>query len=365
MFSRNGSASDEILVGVRGVENSIAGNGGDDAILGRGKDDLLLGGAGHDVVFGFKGSDDLFGGAGDDLLGGGLGDDRLSGDKGDNVLFGGWGDDTFVINGRIAGDEQLQRIADFDVDAEFCGLPFDDNIEIKNVSGQVFVFQETAEGSVEILMDGHRVAIVEPSHWANQDDGDAFSASAVLARTEFEGGSPKRVELLDETGAPIDFVISGTDQDDVLVAQKGIATTIIAGRGDDILNGRGKSDILRGNQGDDELNGGNGNDQLLGGHGDDTLDGGNGADKLEGGRGTDIVTGGNGADRFIFKAHHADTGLNTVTDFDASEGDVVDLRKAGTITYETNLDGDLVLLSDGAQVVVFEGLTSETELAFL
>ena len=56
---------------------------------------------------------------------------------------------------------------------------------------------------------------------------------------------------------------------------------------------------------------------------DDTLNGGEGDDILVGGDGNDILTGGNGADQFVWK--DGDTGTDTVTDFNAAEGDVLNL----------------------------------------
>jgi hypothetical protein len=56
---------------------------------------------------------------------------------------------------------------------------------------------------------------------------------------------------------------------------------------------------------------------------DDTLDGGEGDDILVGGIGNDILTGGDGADQFIWK--DGDTGTDSVIDFNAGEGDVLNL----------------------------------------
>ncbi|TNE33034.1 MAG: type I secretion C-terminal target domain-containing protein, partial [Alphaproteobacteria bacterium] len=66
--------------------------------------------------------------------------------------------------------------------------------------------------------------------------------------------------------------------------------------------------------GDDHIYGQGGNDYLYGQEGDDIL---------YGGDGDDILSGGSGADTFIF--HAGDTGVNTITDFDAAQGDTLDI----------------------------------------
>ncbi|CAK2554171.1 retention module-containing protein [Vibrio crassostreae] len=66
-----------------------------------------------------------------------------------------------------------------------------------------------------------------------------------------------------------------------------------------------------------DLTGGSGNDRLEGGAGDDTL---------IGGGGSDILTGGDGMDSFVW-LNIEDGVEDTITDFDLSEGDSIDLRE--------------------------------------
>ncbi|WP_146029760.1 Ig-like domain-containing protein, partial [Stutzerimonas stutzeri] len=67
-----------------------------------------------------------------------------------------------------------------------------------------------------------------------------------------------------------------------------------------------------------------GNDILNGGAGNDILYGQGGNDILIGGEGNDILYGGTGADTFVWKA--GDIGNDVIKDFNASEGDRIDLR---------------------------------------
>ena len=84
--------------------------------------------------------------------------------------------------------------------------------------------------------------------------------------------------------------------------------------GADKVHGLGGNDTINGLDGDDILFGDAGNDILIGGLGDDILIGGIGADKL---------TGGENSDTFILDA--LGKGVDTITDFNSSEGDILDL----------------------------------------
>lgn len=66
--------------------------------------------------------------------------------------------------------------------------------------------------------------------------------------------------------------------------------------------------------GDDVINGGAGNDIIFGQEGDD---------QITGGAGNDVLYGGTGADTFIYNA--IEDGLDTILDFDITEGDALDL----------------------------------------
>ena len=96
--------------------------------------------------------------------------------------------------------------------------------------------------------------------------------------------------------------------------------------GPDDLSGAGGDDVLSGGRGDDALYGLGGDDDLYGDSGDDELLGGEGDDELDGGSGDDTYTGGAGADRFVFSPDGP--GDKIITDFDASEGDVIVLSTA-------------------------------------
>ncbi|WP_172332379.1 calcium-binding protein [Mangrovicoccus sp. HB161399] len=131
--------------------------------------------------------------------------------------------------------------------------------------------------------------------------------------------------------------IDGGDGNDTLLGNLG-RDTIEGGAGDDELRGGMGDDLLLQGMGKDRLFGGLGNDRLFGGLGADSLDGGDGDDRLNGGFGSDMLTGGDGADSFFFRITDA-AHVDTITDFDAAEGDLVRLDQ---------MDADAATAADDA-----------------
>jgi Ca2+-binding RTX toxin-like protein len=109
---------------------------------------------------------------------------------------------------------------------------------------------------------------------------------------------------------------------------------VSGGKDNDQLYGDAGQDIVNGNLGNDTVDGGLGADTVLGGQGDDLVSGGADNDWLAGDRGDNTVTGGAGADTF-----HVVTagGTDRVTDFNAAEGDRVQLDPG--VQYTVRQDG--------------------------
>ncbi|MDK9797210.1 cadherin-like domain-containing protein, partial [Vibrio sp. D449a] len=111
---------------------------------------------------------------------------------------------------------------------------------------------------------------------------------------------------------------------------------------DDVqLMGDGGNAVLEAGSGDDLIEGGSGNDELIGGDGNDTLIGGDGFD---------ILTGGDGMDAFVW-LNIQDGVEDTITDFDLSEGDSIDLREVLPELQNTTLDMAVLLQHIDAKVV--------------
>jgi VCBS repeat-containing protein len=107
------------------------------------------------------------------------------------------------------------------------------------------------------------------------------------------------------------------------------ATTISGGNGNDIIKGGSKADTIWGDSlGNSGTTSDNGADTMYGGAGNDKIHGGNGADFLQGDVGADELWGDRGGDTFNYvDVNHSSTasGIDTINDFKASEGDKINL----------------------------------------
>ena len=159
-----------------------------------------------------------------------------------------------------------------------------------------------------------------------------------------------------------DYIVNGTSGDDLINPTQSSSSTY----------------TMLGFEGDDELTGGSENDFLYGydfggsyfrdDSGKDTLNGGAGDDLLDGGLGDDQLTGGAGADTFQFldpALVSYNIGLDVVHDFDATEGDQIQIignDSAATISLDdvtANSFGSFTLLSyKGASFALLDGVSN-------
>jgi len=105
-----------------------------------------------------------------------------------------------------------------------------------------------------------------------------------------------------------------------------------------IMNGTSTSETIKGTSSDDTISGKVGNDTLYGLSGNDILFGNEGNDTLVGGGGADTLTGGTGADTFRYLRFADSNGANVdlIKDFNAAQGDKVDLTALGTASLEAS-----------------------------
>lgn len=127
---------------------------------------------------------------------------------------------------------------------------------------------------------------------------------------------------------------------------------VVGGKDHDRLFGEDGDDIVYGNLGDDTCDGGVGADLVRGGQDNDVVYGGSGDDWLSGDRGADTISGGSGADVFHT---FAEAGLDLVLDFNASEGDRVNLLK-GTAYTVGQVGSDVVIDMAGGGRMVLQGV---------
>lgn len=103
---------------------------------------------------------------------------------------------------------------------------------------------------------------------------------------------------------------------------------------------------------------------VTGGKGNNVLKGSAGDDRIDGRAGNDRLTGGDGADTFVFGKGY---GRDVITDFDPSEGDVIDLSGAVGIRNFRDLVRDhvedtgrhLVITADDGSVLVLRNMDAD------
>lgn len=155
---------------------------------------------------------------------------------------------------------------------------------------------------------------------------------------EYDGGGTDRVITSISFRLPAGVEnMSLAFQADLMCEGNGLANRLVGGNAADILRGYRGDDTLRGGDRDDRLYGDAGSDRMDGGSGSDVLSGGDNDDILVGGAGTDRLYGQGGADIFRFRASDS-PGLTRSTadlirDFSQGEGDVIDLRALGDLTF--------------------------------
>lgn len=177
--------------------------------------------------------------------------------------------------------------------------------------------------------------------------GDRINAGV---GSDFVDGGEGADTVLGLDGA--DSVHGGAGNDDVngnlgedwVFGEDG-ADTVRGGQGNDTVDGGAGGDAhVNGNIGADLVMGGDDNDTVYGGRDSDTLQGQNGDDWLSGDLGNDILFGGVGADRFLFRAG---SGIDWVGDFNAAEGDRVQLAAGTSFTIGAVAGQAVVMLATG------------------
>ena len=259
----------------------------------------------------------------------------------DTFDFGGLNSAASTISGGAryysislnAGDRLLREPSST---SSFDNVFLADGIQIENVIGSKF--DDRIEGNTlsNVIEGGNGGDILEGGNGNDELYGNGFVETFIVT---------DRDSLVDRDGWLFKFADSDGTQSGDEFTQVGQAINTILG----IDNPSG---------GIGELADDNSRDQLFGGAGDDLLvgDGGN-----------DDLTGGSGADVFFFRA---DSGTDTVTDFDPSQdtlifGDLTATTLNGSqivSTYGTNA-GSAFIFDFGGTRVELDGSFTETEIA--
>ncbi|GAC1033511.1 retention module-containing protein [Pseudomonas sp. No.21] len=202
-------------------------------------------------------------------------------------------------------------------------------------NGGTYDIRITADDGYRLLIDGQDVANADKIQSTTTDTYKNVSLTGGLQALELlywdQGGSATlKIELKPSGSDDSAYKTLGTG--DYQLFQ---ATTLSSGQEFvetstgwavhtiQTTTGTEASDLINGSKYSDIINGGNGHDVLYGNGGHDLLNGGDGNDLLIGGIGNDTLTGGAGADVFMWKA--GDVGNDVIKDFNASQGDRIDL----------------------------------------
>lgn len=334
----NGDAGDDILRGDLG-RDTINGGADNDRLFGFADEDSVMGGDGDDIVRGGLANDMLYGGAGKDTIRGGEDEDHIEGGEGNDKLYGGNGNDS------ILGEDGNDRLEGQSGRDTLDGGQGDDNL--RGGSEDDLIFGGLGDDFVLGGTGDDRVTGAEGTDTIHGESG-ADSITGDEGNDRLFGGNGR--DTVD--GGVGNDVVNGGSEDDSLTGGGG-NDTLGGASGDDIVSGGAGDDRVNGGSGDDNLSGGIGNDALDGGANADTIDAGDGDDSLTGGSGNDSMDGGAGHDMFVSDAgddtltggegsewyvyQDEDFGHDLITDFQAHNGDLLDLSRTGFTRADLNI----------------------------
>lgn len=235
--------------------------------------------------------DDVINGmGGDDYMVAGLGDDVYVFSDGNDTIYENGGSDTIRVRPDFApGDITLARV-------KGGGSEYDALLISDDQGNTLKVLKQFSDASSTIAEAVETVAFSDTTVWN-------------LTAMEIEAHGTASADTIHG------MLYGDASEDDA----------IFGWGGDDRLYGWGGDDDLHGGDGEDKLYGGNGSDTLYGGDGNDELRGEDGDDVLFGGLGADTLIGGNGADTLVFEAASAFSAVDTITGFNKTAGDAIDI----------------------------------------
>ncbi|MDJ0660630.1 MAG: cadherin domain-containing protein [Crocosphaera sp.] len=346
-------------------------------VTGNGNDGTLINGQGDNIITNTQGGNDtLEGNQGNDTIEGNLGDDYLEGGTGDDVLIG----DSNAQNLSLDGTNDYVSVANhndlnfgtgsFTIEAWVYDDPDSVNswnnavskkVGSGNTSGWVLRIDNFDRPEFYLADGGSRVDVessnaLTEGQWyhlagvVDRNTNEAYlyvngqlEATASLASlgsvdtnnslkfgnwdnlgsSNFWHGQIDDVRLWNEARSALDIydnynaTLTGTESN--LVGYWNFDQGSVDGNTITDVTGNGHDGTLVNGQGDNivtEISGGN--DTLVGGEGNDTL------------------TGNEGSDTFVF--NDISEGIDTITDFDGSEGDVIQVTREGFGLTENNLN---------------------------
>lgn len=296
----------------------------------------------------------------------------LEGLEGDDTLYGRDGNDRFIwspgdgFDDVEGGNGQDDRLILHGVAADQISFSSEDDLLLVHVGDEFIglLYQAPAlrygassydEGMVESihLDSGVRIGLEAGLGIDGTDTSDTLLGSDFAAARLSGHGGNDRLQGLDRNdrifgGDGADTLIGGGGDDTLMGgnSENDLRDVIYGGLGNDNVDGGYGNDELRGDAGHDTIAGGFGADTVIGGNGNDTLTGsayadqifgGDGDDFVNGGFGHDLLNGGDGADRF-FHIGVSDHGSDWVQDYDATEGDVLQVGIASATSSQFQIN---------------------------
>ncbi|NER53165.1 MAG: calcium-binding protein, partial [Symploca sp. SIO1A3] len=257
-------------------------------LFGTAFDDQLIGDAGNNDLHGSDGNDTLLGGAGNDRLFGGTGVDYFDGGEGNDIVY-------FEENSAVTADLTQGR-ATYINDA---GVEVVETlINIERLVGTAFDDQLIGDAGNNDLhgIDGNDILI------GGEGNDRLFGGTGV---DYFDGGEGNDLVYFEENSAVTADLTQGRATYINDAGVEVVETLINIER----LVGTAFDDQLIGDAGNNDLHGIDGNDILIGGEGNDRLFGGTGAD--------------------IFGFSSPNQGIDTITDFNSTQGDLIQVSANG------------------------------------
>ena len=220
---------------------------------------VVNGGAGNDVVdlSSISLGATLNGGSGNDILTGGSGDDTLIGAGGTDVIDGGLGSDTNSFQGIGLGvtatvNSDGSGTADYgSVNEIFAGienLTGSENDDVLSATGAAANVLR-GEGGDDNLAGGGGTDVIDGGEGndTNSFQGIGFGVTATV---NADGSGTADYGPVNETFTGIEN-LTGSENDDVLIATGAAANVLLGEGGDDILAGGGGTDVIDGGEGND------------------------------------------------------------------------------------------------------------------
>jgi len=225
----------------------LTGTDFDDTLIGGEGADSLYGGGGEDTLEGGGGADTLWGHADADTLEGGGGADTLEGGTGDDTLIGGADADTFVYNITSGGHD---KINDFTLG--------EDVITLEGLVDSAGSPSKFDPWQIEVTELGGSTIITFDSENQNRLELSNVPIDQLGNSTIFQGTKGQwDAELITTVNNVINLAVDGT------LDGTSKADHLVAGSGDDIVEGYLGDDVLDGGAGDDFLAGGLGADTYV------------------------------------------------------------------------------------------------------